>query len=72
MPCTYYTPGEELEISHKNNLKLIKQVNELTRLLCGLSHYSLETLAEGPLFEAVPGLREWYIEHEKLDKRQGR
>lgn len=59
MPCYDHRPAED---ARQNKIRL----DEVTRLLCGVMRSVTESWVEVLFFE-VPGLREWWTEHQELD-----
>lgn len=60
MPCTGPTPAEELRYYSKIN-------NDLTQFLCYVLR-SIEPSQRHQILKLNPSLREWWLEHEKIDR----
>jgi hypothetical protein len=76
MPCRYYTEQEERDMANQalselksTNTRLVQELNETTRLLCGV----METLgirAQILVVKEVEGLETWCRNHNLRDKRR--
>ncbi len=71
MPCTYFETDEERAASKaEREKKQERELDKVTRLLCGIVEQLYSSKATGSIIHVNPELKDWYNNHLEADKQR--